>query len=110
VLAFWARLDAPVGTHHAAAAVAAAIGWLVLLVTSLADRAVGQLQLVDALRASHPSALGALAVVAYPMGLLGVDALQLPPARLVRAGVRRLRDAGRAGMASARRSAAGDGA
>jgi hypothetical protein len=57
---------------------AAAIGWLVLLVTSLAVVPSGQLQLIDALRASQPSALGALAVVAYPMGLLGVDALQLP--------------------------------
>ena len=38
----------------------------------------GQLQLLGALRAPHPSALGALAVVAYPMGLLGVDAVQLP--------------------------------
>jgi len=57
---------------------AAAIGWLVLLVTSLAVAPSGQLHLVEALRASQPSALGALAVVAYPMGLLGVDALQLP--------------------------------
>jgi len=57
---------------------AAAIGWLVLLVTSLAIVPSGQLQLLGALRAPSPSALGALAVVAYPMGLLGVDAGQLP--------------------------------
>jgi len=57
---------------------AAAIGWLVLLVTSLAIVPSGQLQLLGALRAAQPSALGALAVVAYPMGLLGVDAVQLP--------------------------------
>ncbi|HEV8394708.1 MAG TPA: hypothetical protein VGQ37_10565 [Vicinamibacterales bacterium] len=57
---------------------AAAIGWLVLLVTSLALVPSGQLHLLEALHAPHPSALGALAVVAYPMGLLGVDALQLP--------------------------------
>ena len=56
----------------------AAIGWLVLLVTSLAMAPAGQLRLVDALRAPHPSALGALAVVVYPMGLLGVDAMRLP--------------------------------
>ena len=57
---------------------AAAIGWLVLLVTSLAIVPSGQLHLLGALRAPQPSALGALAVMAYPMGLLGVDALQLP--------------------------------
>ena len=57
---------------------AAAIGWLVLLVTSLAVVPSGQLHLVEAVRAPHASALGALAVVAYPMGLLGLDALQLP--------------------------------
>jgi hypothetical protein len=56
----------------------AAIGWLVILVTSLAMVPSGQLQLVEALRAPYPSALGALAVVAYPMGLLGVDAMRLP--------------------------------
>jgi hypothetical protein len=56
----------------------AAIGWLVLLVTSLAMAPAGQLRLVDALRAPRPSSLGALAVVVYPMGLLGVDAMQLP--------------------------------
>lgn len=56
----------------------AAIGWLVLLVTSLAMVPSGQLQLVDALRGPRANALGALAVVAYPMGLLGVDVLQLP--------------------------------
>jgi hypothetical protein len=57
---------------------AAAIGWLILLVTSLAVAPSGQLHLLDALHAPHPSPLGALAVVAYPMGLLGTDALQLP--------------------------------
>jgi len=57
---------------------AAAIGWLVLLVTSLAMVPSGQLRLVDALRDPRPSALGALAVVAYPMGLLGADAARLP--------------------------------
>jgi len=56
----------------------AAIGWLVILVTSLAMVPSGQLQLVEALRAPSSSALGALAVVAYPMGLLGIDVLQLP--------------------------------
>jgi hypothetical protein len=38
----------------------------------------GQMRLVEALRAPRPSALGALAVVAYPMGLLGADAVRLP--------------------------------
>jgi hypothetical protein len=57
---------------------AAAIGWLVLLVTSLAMVPSGQMRLVEALRAPRPSALGALAVVAYPMGLLGADAVRLP--------------------------------
>jgi hypothetical protein len=57
---------------------AAAIGWLVILVTSLAMVPSGQLRLMDALVARQPSALGALAVVAYPMGLLGVDATRLP--------------------------------
>ena len=57
---------------------AAAIGWLVLLVTSLAIVPSGQLHLLGALRAPQSSAFGALAVMAYPMGLLGVDALQLP--------------------------------
>jgi hypothetical protein len=56
----------------------AAIGWLVLLVTSLAVVPSGQLQLVDALRGPRPTALGALAVVTYPMGLLGLDAARLP--------------------------------
>jgi hypothetical protein len=56
----------------------AAIGWLVLLVTSLAMVPAGQLRLIDALRAPAPSALGALAVVVYPMGLLGLDAMGLP--------------------------------
>jgi len=56
----------------------AAIGWLMLLVTSLAVVPSGQLQLVEALRAPHPTAIGALAVVVYPMGLLGVDAMRLP--------------------------------
>ena len=60
----------------------AAIGWLVLLVTSLAMVPSGQLQLVEALRASRPSALGALAVVVYPMGLLGADATRLPAGTL----------------------------
>ena len=60
----------------------AAIGWLVLLVTSLAMVPSGQLHLVEALRAAHPSLLGALAVVAYPMGLLGLDATQLPAGTL----------------------------
>ena len=57
---------------------AAAIGWLVLLVTSLAMVPSGQQRLVEALRDPRPSALGALAVVAYPMGLLGADATRLP--------------------------------
>ncbi|HZI79481.1 MAG TPA: hypothetical protein VFD69_08205 [Vicinamibacterales bacterium] len=56
----------------------AAIGWLVLLVTSLAMVPSGQLQLADALRNPRPNAIGALAVVTYPMGLLGLDAWQLP--------------------------------
>jgi hypothetical protein len=56
----------------------AAIGWLVLLVTSLAVVPSGQLQLLAALRDARPTALGALAVVIYPMGLLGLDVLQLP--------------------------------
>jgi len=57
---------------------AAAIGWLVLLVTSLAIVPSGQLHLLDALHAQRPSPLGALAVMAYPMGLLGTDAGHLP--------------------------------
>lgn len=57
---------------------AAAIGWLVLLVTSLTIVPSGQLRLLEALHARQPTALGALAVVAYPMGLLGTDARQLP--------------------------------
>ena len=57
---------------------AAAIGWLVLLVTSLTIVPSGQLRLLEALHARQPTALGALAVVAYPMGLLGADARQLP--------------------------------
>jgi hypothetical protein len=57
---------------------AAAIGWLVLLVTSLAVVPSGQLRLLDALRDPRPSVLGALAVVSYPMGLLGDDAMRLP--------------------------------
>jgi hypothetical protein len=61
---------------------AAAIGWLVLLVTSLAIVPAGQQHLVTALRAGQPSALGALAVLAYPMGLLGIDAMRLPAGTL----------------------------
>ena len=61
---------------------AAAIGWLVLLVTSLAIAPAGQQHLVTALRAPQPSALGALAVLAYPMGLLGIDAWRLPAGTL----------------------------
>jgi hypothetical protein len=61
---------------------AAAIGWLVLLVTSLAIVPSGQQHLVAALRASQPSSLGAVAVLAYPMGLLGVDATRLPAGTL----------------------------
>ena len=57
---------------------AAAIGWLMLLVTSLAVVPSGQADLVTALRAPHASLLGALAVVAYPMELIGMDALALP--------------------------------
>jgi len=57
---------------------AAAIGWLVLLVTSLAVVPSGQLRLLDALRDPRPSVLGAVAVVSYPMGLLGGDAMRLP--------------------------------
>jgi hypothetical protein len=57
---------------------AAAIGWLMLLVTSLAVVPSGQAELVAALRDARPSALGALAVVAYPMALVGTDAAQLP--------------------------------
>jgi hypothetical protein len=57
---------------------AAAIGWLVLLVTSLAVVPSGQLRLLDALRDRRPSVLGAVAVVTYPMGLLGDDATRLP--------------------------------
>jgi hypothetical protein len=57
---------------------AAAIGWLVLLVTSLAVVPSGQLRLLDALRDPRPSVLGAVAVVSYPMGLLGDDAMRLP--------------------------------
>jgi hypothetical protein len=60
----------------------AAIGWLVLLVTSLAMVPSGQLQLIEALRDPQPSLLGALAVVTYPMGLLGVDATRLPAGTL----------------------------
>lgn len=56
----------------------AAIGWLVLLVTSLAIVPAGQQHLLSALQASHPNALGAVAVLAYPMGLLGIDAMRLP--------------------------------
>jgi hypothetical protein len=57
---------------------AAAIGWLMLLVTSLAVVPSGQTELVDALLDSRPSTLGALAVVAYPMALIGIDAMGLP--------------------------------
>ena len=57
---------------------AAAIGWLVLLVTSLAVVPSGQLRLLDALRDRRPTLLGAVAVVTYPMGLLGEDAMRLP--------------------------------
>jgi len=57
---------------------AAAIGWLMLLVTSLAVVPSGQADLVMALRAPRASVLGTLAVVAYPMELIGMDALALP--------------------------------
>jgi hypothetical protein len=57
---------------------AAAIGWLVLLVTSLVVVPSGQMRLLDALRDRRPSVLGAVAVVTYPMGLLGDDAMRLP--------------------------------
>ena len=57
---------------------AAAIGWLMLLVTSLAVVPSGQADLVTALRAPRASLLGALAVVAYPMELIGMDAFALP--------------------------------
>ena len=57
---------------------AAAIGWLVLLVTSLAVVPSGQANLLAALRAPHPSPLGALALVVYPMGALGMPASRLP--------------------------------
>ena len=57
---------------------AAAIGWLVLLVTSLAVVPSGQANLLAALRAPQPSPLGALALVAYPMGALGMPASRLP--------------------------------
>jgi hypothetical protein len=61
---------------------AAAIGWLVLLVTSLAIAPAGQQHLMASLRAGQPNALGAVAVVAYPMGLLGIDAMALPAGTL----------------------------
>jgi hypothetical protein len=61
---------------------AAAIGWLMLLVTSLAVVPSGQADLAAALRASQPSLLGALAVVAYPMELIGMDVVQLPAGTL----------------------------
>jgi hypothetical protein len=57
---------------------AAAIGWLVLLVTSLAVVPSGQAELVAALQAPDASLLGALAIVAYPMALIGLDAARLP--------------------------------
>ena len=78
VLAFFLASSFPWAFTTSLPRFAAAIGWLVLLVTSLAIVPSGQLQLLGALRAPSPSALGALAVVAYPMGLLGVDAGQLP--------------------------------
>jgi hypothetical protein len=56
---------------------AAAIGWLVLLVTSLAVVPSGQANLLAALRAPEPSPLGALALVAYPMGALGMPGSRL---------------------------------
>jgi hypothetical protein len=61
---------------------AAAMGWLVLLVTSLAVVPSGQLELVAAARAPEPSLLGTLALVAYPMALLGFDGARLPAATL----------------------------
>jgi hypothetical protein len=61
---------------------AAAIGWLMLLVTSLAVVPSGQADLVGALRSPHASAVGALAVVAYPMALIGLDATDLPAGTL----------------------------
>jgi hypothetical protein len=57
---------------------AAGIGWLVILVTSLAIVPSGQLELMAAARAPHPSALGAVAVIVYPIALLGIDVGHLP--------------------------------
>jgi hypothetical protein len=78
VLAFLLASSLPWALTTSLPRFGAAIGWLVLLVTSLAVVPSGQLQLVEALRAQRPSALGAIAVVTYPMGLLGIDALHLP--------------------------------
>jgi hypothetical protein len=61
---------------------AAAIGWLLLLVTSLSMAPSGQADLVRALRAPDASLQGAMAVVAYPMALIGLDAGELPIATL----------------------------
>lgn len=78
VFAFMLASSLPWGLTTTLPRFGAAIGWLVMLVTSLAVVPSGQQHLLEALRAPHPTALGALAVVAYPMGLLGIDATQLP--------------------------------
>jgi hypothetical protein len=78
VLAFLLASSVPWALTTPLPRFAAAIGWLVLLVTSLAVVPSGQLRLLDALRDSRPSVLGAVAVVSYPMGLLGNDAMRLP--------------------------------
>jgi hypothetical protein len=78
VLAFLLASSLPWAFTTALPRFAAAIGWLVLLVTSLAIVPSGQQQLVGALRAPQSSGLGAVAVLAYPMGLLGADATRLP--------------------------------
>lgn len=78
VLAFLLASSLPWALTTSLPRFAAAIGWLVLLVTSLAVVPSGQLRLIDAQRAPRPSALGALAVVAYPIGLLGEDAMKMP--------------------------------
>jgi hypothetical protein len=78
VLAFLLASSVPWALTTPLPRFAAAIGWLVLLVTSLAVIPSGQQRLVEALGDSRPSLLGAVAVVSYPMGLLGNDAMRLP--------------------------------
>jgi hypothetical protein len=78
VLAFLLASSVPWACTTPLPRFAAAIGWLVLLVTSLAMVPAGQQRLVSALQAAQPTALGALAVMVYPMGLLGIDVLELP--------------------------------